>query len=85
MFNKIFAAFFSTLLVSLFAAGGSAIAAATDVGSLNALAAETAGSPEFLDPDVAFRLEATPEGPDQVRMRRVIAARYYLYPARINV
>ena len=85
MFNKIFAAFFSTLLVSLFAAGGSAIAAATDVGSLNALAAETAGSPEFLDPDVAFRLEATPEGPDQVRLRWVIADRYYLYRDRIQV
>ncbi len=85
MFNKIFAAFFSTLLVSLFAAGGSAIAAATDVGSLNALAAETAGSPEFLDPDVAFRLEATPEGPDQVRLRWVIADRYYLYRDRIKV
>ena len=85
MFNKIFAAFFSTLLVSLFAAGGSAIAAATDVGSLNALAAETAGSPEFLDPNVAFRLEATPEGPDQVRLRWVIADRYYLYRDRIKV
>jgi len=85
LFNKIFAAFFSTLLVSLFAAGGSAIAAATDVGSLNALAAETAGSPEFLDPDVAFRLEATPEGPDQVRLRWVIADRYYLYRDRIKV
>jgi thiol:disulfide interchange protein DsbD len=85
LFNKIFVIFAPVVLAGMLAAGGSAAAAATDAESLNALAAEAAGGSEFLDPDVAFRLEATPEGPDQVRLRWVIADRYYLYRDRIKV
>ena len=44
-----------------------------------------AGGDEFLDPDVAFRLAATAEGPDRVRLVWEIAPGYYLYRNRIKV
>ena len=59
--------------------------AATDAASLNALAARPASGDEFLDPDVAFRLAVTPEGPDRVRLHWTIASHYYLYRDRIKV
>ncbi len=62
------------------ASGGTA-----DASSLNALAARPASGDEFLDPDVAFRLAVTPEGPDRVRLHWTIAPGYYLYRDRIRV
>jgi thiol:disulfide interchange protein DsbD len=59
--------------------------ATTDAASLNALAARPASGEEFLDPDVAFRLAVTPEGPDRVRLHWTIAPGYYLYRDRIKV
>ena len=59
--------------------------AATDAAGLNALAAKPASGDEFLDPDVAFRLAVTPEGPDRVRLHWTIASHYYLYRDRIKV
>jgi thiol:disulfide interchange protein DsbD len=59
--------------------------AATDAASLNALAAKPPSGDEFLDPDVAFRLAVTPEGPDRVRLHWTIASHYYLYRDRIKV
>ena len=43
-----------------------------------------AGGDEFLDPDVAFRLAATAEGPDRVRLVWEIAPGYYLYRNRLK-
>jgi thiol:disulfide interchange protein DsbD len=40
---------------------------------------------QFLQPDQAFRFDATAEGTDQVRLHWEIAAGYYLYRARIKV
>jgi thiol:disulfide interchange protein DsbD len=59
--------------------------AAADAASLNALAAKPASGDEFLDPDIAFRLAVTPEGPDRVRLHWTIASQYYLYRDRIKV
>ena len=59
--------------------------AATDAASLNALAARPASGDEFLDPEEAFRLAVTPEGPDRVRLHWTIAPGYYLYRDRIKV
>jgi thioredoxin:protein disulfide reductase len=59
--------------------------AATDARSLDRLAAKPASGDEFLDPEVAFRLAATPDGPDRVRLHWTIAPGYYLYRDRIKV
>src|SRR5690606_2881415 len=40
---------------------------------------------DFLHPDVAFRLEATAEGPDRVRLLWQIADGYYLYRSKTTV
>lgn len=39
---------------------------------------------EFLDPDIAFRLEAFADGPDRVRVVWQIADGYYLYRSRLK-
>jgi thiol:disulfide interchange protein DsbD len=44
-----------------------------------------AGGDEFLDPDVAFRLAATPDGPDRIKLVWEIAPQYYLYRNRLKV
>jgi thiol:disulfide interchange protein DsbD len=75
-----------TLVVAIVVGVFSGLAgAATDAASLNALAARPASGDEFLDPDVAFRLAVTPEGPDRVRLHWTIASQYYLYRDRIKV
>jgi thiol:disulfide interchange protein DsbD len=59
--------------------------AASQAAALSDLAARPASGDEFLDPDVAFRLAVTPEGPDGVRLRWFIAPHYYLYRDRIKL
>ncbi len=44
-----------------------------------------ASGDEFLDPDAAFRLAATADGPDRVRLVWEIAPQYYLYRNRLGV
>lgn len=44
-----------------------------------------AGGDDFLDPDVAFRFAAAPDGPDRVRLTWEIAPAYYLYRNRLKV
>lgn len=53
---------------------------------LNAIlgAARTSGEDEFLDPDVAFRLAAFPDGPDRVRVEWAVHEGYYLYKSRMR-
>ncbi|MCC7461685.1 MAG: protein-disulfide reductase DsbD [Gammaproteobacteria bacterium] len=85
MFSKAFSVLALAVISSLLIAGQSVADVTTDAGSLNTLAARPAGGDEFLDPDVAFRLEVQPEGPDRVRLRWSIAPRYYLYRDRIKV
>jgi len=54
---------------------------------INAILGSTrnAGEQEFLEPDQAFRLIATADGPDKVRLEWVIHEGYYLYKSRIKV
>ncbi len=44
-----------------------------------------AGGDEFLDPDIAFQLAATADGPDRVKIIWEIAPEYYLYRNRLKV
>ncbi len=44
-----------------------------------------AGGDEFLDPDIAFQLAATADGPDRVKIVWEIAPEYYLYRNRLKV
>ncbi|MGE0582550.1 MAG: protein-disulfide reductase DsbD [Steroidobacteraceae bacterium] len=64
-------------------------AAATGIDAVLAQARSSgglgAGGDEFLDPDVAFRLAATADGPDRVKLVWEIAPQYYLYRNRLNV
>jgi thiol:disulfide interchange protein DsbD len=85
LFNKTFMAFALAMAAVFGAAAWHPLRAATDAGSLDVLAAKPASGDEFLDPDVAFRLAVTPEGPDRVRLSWVIAPRYYLYRDRIKL
>ncbi|MFO1399755.1 MAG: protein-disulfide reductase DsbD [Steroidobacteraceae bacterium] len=80
-----FTALLLTTALGLGLAAPGPAAAATDAGSLDALAARPASGDEFLDPDVAFRLSAAPDGPDRVRLTWAIAPHYYLYRDRIKV
>jgi thioredoxin:protein disulfide reductase len=51
----------------------------------SALAGKSAsGEADFLDPDVAFRFEAAPEGSDKIHLSWRITEGYYLYRARIK-
>ena len=61
--------------------------AAAPVAAPQGLAAALAksGADDFLQPDQAFRLDAVPEGSDQVKLNFEIAEGYYLYRARIKV
>jgi thiol:disulfide interchange protein DsbD len=43
---------------------------------------QSSGQEEFLDPEVAFQLDAKAEGPDRVRLTWQIAEGYYLYKSR---
>jgi thiol:disulfide interchange protein DsbD len=55
-------------------------------GGINAvLHAAKSGGDQFLQPDEAFRLDATADGTDRVRLNWQIADGYYLYRARIKV
>ncbi len=56
---------------------------AGDTG-VGALLPTGSGSDGFLPPDVAFRLAATAEAPDRVRLSWAIAPGYYLYKARLK-
>ena len=85
LFNKTIAALLATAALGLGAAVPGPARAATDAGSLNALAARPASGDEFLDPDVAFRLSVAPDGPDRVRLTWAIAPHYYLYRDRIKL
>lgn len=49
------------------------------------LHAPRSGGDQFLQPDEAFRFEATADGTDRVRLNWEIADGYYLYRARIKV
>jgi thioredoxin:protein disulfide reductase len=65
---------------------GTAAPAAASGGGINALLDSVKGSgDDFLQPDQAFRFDATPEGSDRVRLRWEIAEHYYLYRARIKI
>ncbi len=44
-----------------------------------------AAGDEFLDPDIAFQLAATADGPDRVKIIWEIAPEYYLYRNRLKV
>jgi len=56
-------------------------------GGINAIlgANRNTAEPEFLEPDQAFRLIASADGPDKVRLEWVIHEGYYLYKSRIKV
>jgi thiol:disulfide interchange protein DsbD len=85
LFHKTITVLLATAAVGLGAAVTGPARAAADAGSLNALAARPASGDEFLDPDVAFRLSAAPDGPDRVRLTWAIASHYYLYRDRIKL
>lgn len=53
-------------------------------GTLNSLLQAPARGDTFLPPDQAFRLAATAEGPERVRLSWAIAPGYYLYKARLK-
>ncbi|HEY6454602.1 MAG TPA: protein-disulfide reductase DsbD [Steroidobacteraceae bacterium] len=60
--------------------------AATTAPAVGATAAAfSADQPKFLEPDQAFKVSASPAGPDQVRIDWRIAPGYYLYRSRIHV
>jgi len=75
--------------VALPAADAGAAPAATGLDALIAQARSTggfgAGGDEFLDPDVAFRLGASADGPDRIRLTWEIAPDYYLYRNKLDV
>jgi thiol:disulfide interchange protein DsbD len=58
--------------------------AAEAPGTLNSLLQAPARGDTFLPPDQAFRLAATAEGPERVRLSWAIAPGYYLYKARLK-
>ena len=58
--------------------------AADATGNANALWDAAAKSDNFLPPDQAFRLAASPDGENRVRLSWAIAKGYYLYQARLK-
>ncbi len=80
-------------LIVLFGLGGPAVYAQAPPpqaqqasGGINAvLHAAKSGGDQFLQPDQAFRFEATADGTDQVRLHWQIADGYYLYRTRMKV
>lgn len=76
------------ILLALTLCLGSAALAQTDQtqSALNAaFGSHKASGDTFLDPEVAFRFAALPEGSDRVRLNWEIAEGYYLYRARIHI
>ena len=65
-------------------AADSPVPAPAPVAAPQGLAAALAksGADDFLQPDQAFRVDAVPEGSDQVKLNFEIAEGYYLYRAR---
>lgn len=84
----------SGVLPALFAAALPLLAGAAEKNAselpsqsgINAILGATRNSePEFLEPDQAFRVVVTADGPDKVRLEWVIHEGYYLYKSRIKV
>jgi thiol:disulfide interchange protein DsbD len=83
------------LVTALFTAALPVLAGAAETNAsqlpsksgINAIlgANRNSAEPEFLEPDQAFRVIATADGPDKVRLEWVIHEGYYLYKSRIKV
>ena len=71
------------LLVALPLAGLHGVAVAADANG-NTLLPGATHADTFLPPDVAFRLAATVESPDRVRLSWAITPGYYLYQSRLK-
>jgi thiol:disulfide interchange protein DsbD len=69
------------LVLSWAAAGPGQAAEATGAGRL---IPQASNAEDFLPPDQAFRLTATPDSPDRVRLSWAIAPGYYLYRSRLK-
>lgn len=72
------------LLGGLLAAIGSHAATAADVDAVVQQARAAKSGDDFLAPEQAFRLSASAQGPESVRLTWVIAPGYYLYRDRIK-
>ena len=73
-------------VVSRLGAAPSGVATGIDAVLAQARASGSgAGGDEFLDPDIAFQLAATADGPDRVKIIWEIAPEYYLYRNRLKV
>jgi thiol:disulfide interchange protein DsbD len=73
-------------VVSRLGAAPSGVATGIDAVLAQARASGSgAAGDEFLDPDIAFQLAATADGPDRVKIIWEIAPEYYLYRNRLKV
>jgi thiol:disulfide interchange protein DsbD len=69
------------LFLLLFAAGFASLAGAADGGGFSF---GKSNDGEFLEPDQAFRLIATAQGPDRIALDWQVTPGYYLYKSRIK-
>jgi thiol:disulfide interchange protein DsbD len=85
--SALFTALFAAALPLLAGAAESNASELPSKSGINAIlgASRGSGESEFLEPDQAFRLIATADGPDKVRLEWVIQEGYYLYKSRIKV